>query len=162
MLLIITLPLFAHGGGDLIAGPTPVGPYTASVWLNPPDPRAKEAIHFTVGVASPEDRRPVLDAQITVEMRIKGDGSLAAAAPVTTEQSINKLFYETDLEVPSPNLYETRFYVKGPDGEGMLTVDVEVGSPSRVNWLTLGLAGLVLVIIAGWWHSRRLGRVDEH
>jgi len=161
MLILITAPLFAHGGGDLIAGPALVGPYTASVWLNPPDPRATEAIHFTVGVASPVNREPVLDAQIMVEMRIKSDGSLVASAPATTDQSVNKLFYETDLEVQDPDLYETTFYVSGSEGEGTLTVDVDVGEPSRINWLVLGLLGLALVIILGWWRSHRSQRAAD-
>lgn len=161
MLLLISLPLFAHGGGDLIAGPVLVGPYTVSVWLNPPDPRATEAIHFTVGVAAPDDRQPVLDAQIMVEMRIKSDGTLVATAPATTDQSVNKLFYETDLEVQTPDLYEIIFHVRGTEGAGTLMVDVDVGSPSGINWLVLGLIGLALVIILGWWRSHRSQRADD-
>jgi len=160
-LLLFVSPSFAHGGGDLIAGPLPVGPYTVSVWLNPPDPRATEAIHYTVGVAAPIDGRPVLDAQIMVEMRARGDESPAISAPATTDQSVNKLFYETDFEVPAPGLYETIFYVSGSEGEGTLAVDIEVGSPSRINWLALGLAGLALMVVWGWWRSRKPRQVPD-
>jgi hypothetical protein len=145
----------AHGGGDLIAGPVPAGPYLVSVWVNPPDPRALEPIHFTVGLASPGDGKPVLDADIQVEMRAQNGEGLAVVAPATTEQSVNKLFYETDMEVAEPGNYETKFLVHGPDGEGTLSLDVEVKPPSKVNWLAIGLAGLGLVVVFGWWLSRR-------
>ncbi len=54
----VTSVVLAHGGGDLIARNVQAGPYTASVWVNPPDPRANETIHFTVGLASPVDDKP--------------------------------------------------------------------------------------------------------
>ncbi|MDX1417377.1 MAG: hypothetical protein R3293_24445 [Candidatus Promineifilaceae bacterium] len=147
--------LFAHGGGDLIAGPVLVGPYTVSVWLNPPDPRIGEPIHYTVGVAAPADGQPVLDTQIWVEMRILSDGSLITSAPATTDQSVNRLFYETDMKVEEPGLYATTFHIVGPAGEGDLVVDVEVGSQARINWLFPGLFGILIIVVFGWWRSRR-------
>ena len=146
----------AHGGGDLIARSVQTGPYTASIWVNPPDPRAKEVIHFTVGLASPEDGSPVLDADILVVMRYAGSGETAATAPATTEQSVNRLFYETDIEVPVEGDYEVEFQVSGAEGEGSISLIVEVKQASSVNWLMVGLAGLGLVLILGWWRSRRM------
>lgn len=154
-LFVLAPQIAAHGGGELIAGPIAAGPYTLSVWVNPPIPRAADAIHYTVGVASPEDGQPVLDAEIMVEMVSTGNSTLAASAPATTEQSINKLFYETDVQVSEPGLYETTFFVAGPAGEGSLAVDIMVEPPSRINWLVIGLTGLAVIIIAGWWRTRR-------
>ena len=147
----------AHGGGDLIARSVEVGPYIASVWVNPPDPRAQEPIHFTVGLASPVDGGPVLDADIQVTMRDQSSGETAVIAPATTEQSINKLFYETDLEVAAAGVYETEFHIRGAEGEGTVSLLVAVQAPSRVNWLVIGLAGLGLVVVLGWWRSRQTG-----
>ena len=147
----------AHGGGDLIARSVEVGPYIASVWVNPPDPRALEPIHFTVGLGSPADGSPVLDADIQVTMRDLGSGETAVTAPATTEQSINKLFYETDLEVPAAGDYEVEFHIRGAEGEGTVSLLVKVQDSSRVNWLVIGLAGLGLVVGIGWWRSRQTG-----
>ena len=147
----------AHGGGDLIARSVQAGPYIASVWVNPPDPRAQEPIHFTVGLASPVDSSPVLDADIQVSMWDKSSGDAPVTAPATTEQSINKLFYETDLEVPAAGDYETEFYIRGADGEGVISLMVEVKESTGVNWLLIGLAGLGLVVVIGWWRSRQTG-----
>lgn len=145
----------AHGGGDLIARSVQVGPYTASVWVNPPDPRANETIHFTVGLAAPEDGSPVLDADIQVAMRVPGREEAVATAAATTEQSVNRLFYETDVEVPAAGDYEVDFQIKGVEGGGTITLDVEVKPASRANWLIIGLAGLGMVLVLGWWRSRR-------
>ena len=145
----------AHGGGDLIAGPVQAGPYQASVWVNPPEPKALEPIHFTVGLFAPEDGSPVLDADIQVEMRTQGGEGAAVVAPATTEQSVNKLFYETDMTVAEPGPYETIFSISGPEGEGVVSLVIEVRSPSKINWLMLGLAGLGLVVVFGWVFSRR-------
>lgn len=156
LLLLTASAIQAHGGGDLIAGPEPVGPYIVSVWLNPPDPRAAEPIHFTIGLASPINREPVLDAQIEVELRAVGNNSIADTAPATTDQSINKLFYETDLQVTNPNTYETIFFISGPDGDGSLMVPIEVSNPSNIDWRMLGLVGLAIIVILGWLRSRKV------
>jgi hypothetical protein len=78
-------------------------------------------------------------------------------APATTEQSVNKLFYETDLEVPAAGDYEVEFHIRGAEGEATVSLVVEVQAPSRVNWLVIGLAGLGLVVVIGWWRSRQTG-----
>jgi hypothetical protein len=145
----------AHGGGDLIAGPVEAGPYLVSVWVNPPQPEALEPIHFTVGLAASGDGRPVLDADIQVEMRAEGREGRAVIAPATTEQSANKLFYETDMTVAEPGPYQTTFSIHGPEGEGAVALVVEVRPASKTNWLMLGLAGLGLAVVVGWLFSLR-------
>ncbi len=148
----------AHGGGQLIAGPQQTGPYSVSVWVNPPQPRAEETLHYTVGVAAPGDGAPVLDAEIMIVMEpLSGDGP-AVSAQATTDQSINKLFYETDMLVDTPGRYLATFEVSGSEGAGQLTLELEVLSPSPFNWFLLGLAGLLLVLVLGWWRTRSARR----
>ncbi len=89
-------PLRAHGGGELVVGLEPAGPYAVSVWVNPPQPNVAEPVHFTVGVADLADGSPVLDAVVLITMQPVG-AETAVSASATTAQSTNKLFYETDL-----------------------------------------------------------------
>lgn len=145
----------AHGGGDLIARSVEAGPYIVSIWVNPPEPRAAEAIHFTVGLADPQNESPILDADIAVLMRFAEDETIAAEARATTDQSINKLFYETDIEVPAQGAYTAAFQISGPRGEGVVVLPVDVRPASRINWLAVGFAGLALVLVGGYWRSRR-------
>lgn len=157
LLILLWLPvrqLFAHGGGALVAGPVAVGPYIVSVWLNPPQPRAGEPLHFTVGLAAPEDRSPVLDADVLVTMTAMAVPE-PIVAPATTDQSINRLFYETDMEVPVSGPYAVRFEVSGPLGAGELELDVTVGEAGGVSWLWVGLGGLGLMLVLGWLRARR-------
>ncbi len=144
----------AHGGGQLIAGPIETGPYILSIWVNPPQPRAEESLHFTVGVAAPSDESPVLDAQIMIMLQPLVGDAQPVSAQATTDQSINKLFYETDILVSEPGRYLATFDVIGPDGEGQLTLALDVQSPSPLNWFLVGLAGLLLVLVLGWWRAR--------
>ncbi|MFN2135765.1 MAG: hypothetical protein ACK2UK_07420 [Candidatus Promineifilaceae bacterium] len=145
----------AHGGGALVAGPVATGPYMVSVWVNPPQPRAGAPVHFTVGVAAPGDGAPVLDAQILITMAQTEQTASPIASSATTEQSINRLFYETDLDIEQPGLYATTIAVSGPAGSGELALDLEVLPPARFNWFWLGLAGLAFVLLLGIWQRRR-------
>jgi hypothetical protein len=154
-LLFHRLSAMAHGGGDLVAGPVQAGPYIVSVWVNPPQPRTEEPLHFTVGVAKPENKAAMLDAQVLVTMQFL-EGDLAPiSAPATTDQSINKLFYETDLQLLEPGRYLTTIEIAGPTGQGDLSLELEVKPPSPFNWFLIGLAGIGLVLVLGWLRTRR-------
>ncbi len=154
-LLIQVLSAAAHGGGQLVAGPLQSGPYTLSVWVNPPQPRAGEPLHFTVGVADPQDGAPILDAQILITMEARTEDLPPVTVEATTEQSVNRLFYETDVDVAQPGPYLVITSVTGTGGEGNVVFELDVDPPSRVNWFLLGLVGLSLVLVLGWWQARR-------
>lgn len=148
----------AHGGGELIIRSVEIGPYRISVWVNPPDPRANTPTHFTVGLASPVDNTPVLDANVSIEMEVINENAIVYSAPATTDQSINKLFYEADLDINQAGQYKTTIKVKGPSGAGEIDFETLVKEPSRTNWLVWGFVGLGVVLIFGLWRSRRAHR----
>lgn len=151
----------AHGGGQLVAGPAPVGPYTLSVWINPPQPRAGEPLHFTVGVAAPRDGSPVLDAQIQITMHALEHDAPPVTAAATTEQSVNRLFYETDLDIVQEGRYLATVSVAGPEGEGEMAIEVDVLPPSSFNWFVWGIVGLGLVLLIGLWQRGRAAVVER-
>jgi hypothetical protein len=155
LLLVGRLPAAAHGGGQLVAGPIQAGPYMLSVWVNPPQPRAEEAVHYTIGLAAPEDGSPVLDAQVLITMRDVTSGMAPVSAAATTDQSINKLFYEADMRVDQPGHYLTTVAVSGPAGEGRHELELDVQEPSPLNYFLLGLAGLALVMVIAALRRRR-------
>jgi hypothetical protein len=149
------LSAMAHGGGDLVAGPVQAGPYIVSVWVNPPQPRTEEPLHFTVGVAQPENKAAILDAQVLVTMQLLQGDLAPLSAPATTDQSINKLFYETDLHLLEPGRYLTTIEIAGSMGQGDLSLELDVIPPSPFNWFLIGLAGMGLVLVLGWLRTRR-------
>ncbi len=155
-------PLLAHGGGELVAGLEPAGPYAVSLWINPPQPRVDEPVHFTVGVSSLADGNPVLDAEVLVEMQLVEDEtsaptslSTSVAAAATTAQSTNKLFYETDLDVEFIGTYDTTIKVQGEQGQGDISVSVLVAEANPINWLWVGLLGLGFALIFVFFQARR-------
>jgi hypothetical protein len=160
LLLIRAFSAAAHGGGQLVAGPVQSGPYTLSVWVNPPQPRSGEPLHFTVGLADPEDGAPILDADILITMESSMEDLPPITAEATTEQSVNRLFYETDIEVEQSGSYLVTVSATGVEGEGRVPIELNVDPPSGVNWFLLGLMGLLLVLVLGWWQARR-GRADS-
>lgn len=153
--LLLVARAHAHGGGELVVRLAPAGPYSVSVWVNPPQPRVDAPVHFTVGVASQADGTPMLDAVVDVELRGVDDATAVYTAPATTDQSVNKLFYETDMDITAPGIYAATARVEGPDGGGDVTFTVDVGEGGSPNWLALGLAGLAIVLGIGLWRSAR-------
>ena len=150
--------VLAHGGGDLIIRSQEIGPYRISVWVNPPDPRVDKPVHYTVGLASPKDNSPILDANVFIKMQALSDNAIAYTASATTDQSINKLYYEADLDVDRAGVFKTIFTIKGPAGEGEVAIETVVKEQSRINWLIWGFAGLALVLIFGVWRSQSAKR----
>ncbi|MAT99017.1 MAG: hypothetical protein CL608_17875 [Anaerolineaceae bacterium] len=145
--------VLAHGGGELQISNAPIGEYQVSVWNNPPTARAGQAIHITVGIARADTGEPVLDAAVSVTIvNERGDPVTAAAA--TTEQSINRLFYEADLDGVSSGMYEMQIEVTGSDGSGALSFPLTVAPTSFWPWLVgAAVALLVVWLVLRIWRS---------
>jgi hypothetical protein len=141
----IVRPLPAHGGGEIKIGREPVGPYKLTIWMNPPQARPGETIHITVGALA-EDDSPLLDAVIIVQMTDAASGVVVITKPATTEQSINKLFYETDFPAPDQGLYEISVAMTRGDVSGQAAFQTEIKATRNVNWLVVGLVGMGVVL----------------
>lgn len=160
-LLILLLGLFcavplawAHGGGEIQLVNAPVGPYKMTVWLNPPQPQAGKAIHITVGLAAPPDDAPMLDATMQVQVKAVAAQQIVVTTPATTEQSINKLFYETDFTVADAGAYEVTVFVDAPGGSGSGTFTMPVSQARATNWLVIGLVALAAVVLLSIYRNR--------
>jgi hypothetical protein len=136
--------VLAHGGGELQISNAPIGEYQVSVWNNPPTARAGQAIHITVGIARADTGEPVLDTAVSVTI-INESGEAVAAAAATTEQSINRLFYEADLDGVSAGTYVMQIEVTGSDGSGSLSFPLTVAPMSF--WPRLVGAAVALLIV---------------
>ncbi|HRQ41812.1 MAG TPA: hypothetical protein PLD25_28145 [Chloroflexota bacterium] len=145
--------VWAHGGGVLQIANTPVGTCLASVWLAPSTPRANKTLHVTVGLADAASGVAVLDGTVLVAITDVASGQRVAAAPATTAQSVNRLFYEADL--PSLTVGEYLFTLtttcQGATDE--LTFVAEI-RPST-NPLFIALPLLVGGLLVGIWLYRQ-------
>jgi hypothetical protein len=154
LFLLALLPLrmvLAHGGGELEVGNAPIGSYLVSIWVNPPTVQAGQVIHVTVGIAQESTGEPVLDAGVDV-LILDDQEEVVATAVATTEQSINRLFYEADLDVLPTGAYAMQVTVTGSGGRGDLAFPLEVMPRSILPWVGGGLVGLLLIglIVRGW------------
>ena len=154
-------PVWGHGGGELKVGNEPIGSYRVSIWVNPPTVQAGQVIHVTVGIAAEGTGEPVLDGAVDVQI-VNEARQVMTTAVATTEQSINRLFYEADLATLPTGQYEMQVTVNGAAGSGMVTFALEVVPRSIWPWIGGGLAGLMVIglIVYRWrrGNEREVGR----
>lgn len=142
-----TTAVAAHGGGEIQLAFVPVGPYKMTLWLNPPLPQAQQTMHITVGLATPPDYAPMLNAEVEIIVADAENGRVIFTTPATTEASINKLFYETDFSLRDPGEYRVTARVSGPDGRGSADFIMTVTPASTTNWLLIALGGLGVLFL---------------
>lgn len=121
------------------------------MWSNPPTALAGQEIHVTVGIARTETGEPVLDAAVAVTL-IKESGEVIATAEATTDQSANRLFYETDLDGVAIGLYEVQIEVTGREGSGTLLFPLAVEAAPLWPWLvgTAAVGGILVLVLRYW------------
>ncbi|MEZ4592167.1 MAG: hypothetical protein R3D55_13645 [Chloroflexota bacterium] len=158
MVLGCLLPIsavWAHGGGELLVGNAPIGSYLVSVWVNPPTVQTGQVIHVTVGIAAEGTGEPVLDAVVDVQI-VDAAGQTVATAVATTEQSVNRLFYEADLSTLPVGVYEMQVMVAGRAGSG----DVAFALPVTPRLVWPWVVGALLVVVLMVWLVRGWRRMD--
>lgn len=140
----------AHGGGTPQLENAAAGPYVVSAWTSPHPPRVG-AYHVTVSVARLGEGgaagEPVLGADVMVRLTARAGGGEALTARASNEAAENKLFYEADVTLPAPGVYDVQVTVDGTDGRGEAAFPIEVQEGGGVNWGLVGAAGVGLVVV---------------
>jgi len=151
------MPVFAHGGGLIHVAGEPAGDYRVTVWVAPNEVEASKTLHFTVAVVEAENNDMVLDSEVGIEVFVAGTDERVLFGPATTEQSVNKLFYEADFsEAPEAGIYTVVTTVNGRLGNGDVAFDLEIiPAKTTVNWLFVGIGALVVIVTIGLFLSRR-------
>ena len=152
--LMIVGPTVAHGGGTLQLSDTLAGPYRLTVWTSPEPVRMGE-LHVTVGVGD-TNGLSVLDASVLVIITPPNGSGKPFSDDATTSQSANKFNYEVDFELISPGIHEITVEVRGVEGEGFASFDIEV-LPLKVHeWNRVVLIGGGVVAAVAWivWRKR--------
>jgi hypothetical protein len=142
--LFVQLPVHAHGGGVLYVNNSPVGNNIVSVWVNPPEPLANQTVHFTISISG-ADREPILDAKVTIDIIVKNTNELIASTQATTDQSVNRLFYESDLPQIAAGDYDIQLTITHLKSKDTLSFSMSVRPSNNTNWLIRG--GLAVAII---------------
>lgn len=142
----------AHGGGVPQLVDAAVGPYRLYVWSKP-DPMRVGPAHLTIGVferpAGEEADVPVLEAEVMIRLEPLENAGEGWTGRASREDSVNKLYYESDLELPAAGRWQATIEVVGPAGEGSAQFDFEAYPPG-LNWTLVG-GGAAALLAAGWW-----------
>lgn len=158
LLLLIVHSAQAHGGGTPRLVNEDIGPYWLSVWTSPDPPRVGE-LHLTIGLSEPGVGRSagdaVLGADVEVQLAPQATAEEAIVAAATNAQSTNKLFYETDVQVPRTGTWDVTIRASGPAGSGSATFSLAVQEESGLNWPLVGAAALAMVVVVVVVQSRR-------
>ncbi|MFQ5576214.1 MAG: FixH family protein [Anaerolineae bacterium] len=152
-------PVWAHGGGAPQLVNAPAGPYRVSVWTQPDPLRAGE-VHFTVAVTDPAAGAPILDAGVTVTLTPLSGSGAAISSPATHREAVNKIFYETDFELPAAGRWQVVVAVDGPRGRGQTDFEVDAlpAAANRWRWWAGGLLAALLTGAVGVAIARRTRR----
>jgi hypothetical protein len=167
-LTAVARPAQAHGGGTPQLAIVEAGPYRVSAWTEP-DPIRVGQLHVTVAVfeapapgAQEGETGPlVLDAQVQVKLEPLDHAAETLTAQATRQNALNKLFYETDLELPSQGQWHAIINVQGPAGAGSADFQIQALPPSKLGslgpfiWTALGALGLLLAVVVWWSRSAR-------
>ena len=156
LIIFVAQPVFAHGGGTLQIVNAPVADvYQVSVWSAPVTVRAQDDIHITVGVGTLAEASPVIDATVQVDFYEVASGTLLASEPATTEQSVNRLFYEADFAGLPQGDYEVVVTVDGADGSGSVDFELNIRPYLNLPLIIGGAAVVVLFLGAGLFIFKR-------
>lgn len=157
VLLLSGLPTIgqvsAHGGGTLQISGEAAGPYLLTVWTSP-DPARVGEVHVTIGVSNPNDRTPILDATIVVEVSPMNTYGKLIVSNATRKDSANKYLYEAHSSLQESGHYLVTVTSSGAQGSGTVQFELEVLPVSAINWVTMWFVGLAM--IGAWLLGSRL------
>ena len=87
-----------------------------------------------------------------VGRRVDGEG-VEIRHPATREQAVDPRYYAAKFALGSEGLWEIRVRVRGSEGEGETSFQVNVQAPGLVGnpFLILALALLPLLLVGWWW-----------
>jgi len=147
--------VWAHGGGTPRLTNAPAGPYRIYAWSEPEPWRVGE-VHLSLAVVMPnpdttsnQSEVPVNDADVRVTFA-PSDGSRTPWVVTAVNQTLlNSVYYEADTALPAPGVWRVTVAADGPEGAGSVEFTLEALPPRTVNWLWVGGAGVVVVIMAG-------------
>ncbi|MCG3211672.1 MAG: hypothetical protein FOGNACKC_05318 [Anaerolineae bacterium] len=144
----------AHGGGYPQLTNAEAGPYRVSVWTQP-QPLTTDQAHFSVAVFTPlaegfNTGLPVLDADVELILIPRNNGAAGLVLPIRRTNSVNKLYYETDVQLPTTGHWDVEINVSGDAGTGRASFSIDVQSPPIKNYWVLWGSVAFVAMVALW------------
>jgi len=152
--VFLPAPLFAHGGSLPRVSDVESGPYRLFVWAEPV-PALEGEVNFTVAVTEIPPQKdaqavPVLEADVQIRLeRVDGTGRILTGQ-ATHAEAVNKLMYETYIDMPTAGVWRATVTVDSPLGGADTAFEFEVLPAPGMDWTwpAVGALGLVTLIVA--------------
>lgn len=150
---LLTVPLYAHGGGVPRLTDEVAGPYRLFAWTQP-DPLRVGDMHLSIGVVAAAKNaagldEAVTDATVTVYLAPM-TGELAPIQVVALlQEQLGSYYYEADASLPTTGEWRFTIEVSGASGNGSAAFVGEVLSARQLNWYLIVIASLLLVALLG-------------
>lgn len=147
-----------HGG--VVQLKEQAGPFIITVFTEPTPLRAGPT-EISVMVQDRDSQRPVLDAEVTLQLEKRGSGDPEIVANATREKATNKLMYATDVELPAPGQWHLQVMVHRGVLSGQITGKL-MAARRRSTLVSLSPYLALLPVGFGLFAlHRRLGRADR-
>lgn len=163
LLLMGVRPAWGHHGGE-VRLMEKTGPFLITVFSDP-TPLRVGPVDISVMVQDGDSGRPILDAQVTVQLQQDGAGGPPIITQATRQNATNKLFYAALVNLPAPGLWElqvsTRRQAQAADVMCMVTAGPPWPMP-RSWWLYVVLPSAMIGGVAlHQWCRRRRGELQR-
>jgi hypothetical protein len=108
---IAALAAVARGDGGVVQFNGPAGPFDVAVFTAPTPLRAGP-VDISVLIRERTDQRPILDAEVVLQLVPANATGPAITAAATREQATNKLLYAALVDLPAPGAWNMRVTVR--------------------------------------------------
>ncbi len=152
LLAALALPSPLHcDGGTLRVANVPMGAYRVNIFTDP-TPITPDTIDVSVLATFERGRGVATGLEVMVAARrTEGPGGWIRH-PATREQATDPRYYSAKFSLGSVGDWQVVVTLKGPEGEGEVTFQVQVRRPGPFSNPVLILAAALLpLLLVGWW-----------
>lgn len=143
LFFLVVTPAFADGGTPVASALT-AGPYDLTVYSDTV-PLKVGVTDMSVLVLKKGTTEVVNGATVTITAEQSGQPTVTAEA--TRELATNKLFYASNLQLPTSGRWNFTIRVQGPDGEGTATFSAD--AQRYAGPIDYAIYGTIVVVIVG-------------
>ncbi len=151
----------AHSSGAPVLTDKTAGPYRLFAYIQPEQLSVGNAhVAVAVTLAPAKDNQnngllePVNNAHVRLRWEPHSQPTQAFTVEALSQSALSDMFYETDVEIPSADLWRVTIEVEGLQGAGSATFERQVFAERQFNWVLIAatLLGLALLIgLLGLW-----------
>jgi len=156
VLLVGVRPAWGHHGGEVRLMET-AGPFVITVFSDP-TPLRVGPVDISVMVQDGGNGRPILEAEVTVQLQQHGAGGPPIITQATRQNATNKLLYAALVDLPTPGLWELQVGTRHQAQAADVTCMVTAAPPRSMlgSWQLYAAVLSVMIGSAALYHWRRL------